>query len=88
MKTYEESKRDFLIRLTELSRETGLIILGGSYCTIGILSEEDAEELSAGYEFSNLGEVSWVSPGHKCVLENNMDGICSEIESMESKNEI
>lgn len=64
METVEDRKREFMVGLTKLTRETGIIICGCGCCSSPWLSGEDdiLSDMRAGYGYGYADEVSWISP--------------------------
>lgn len=64
MKTKEEREKEFMIGLTKLTRETGIIISGCGCCGSPVLDEADDAALNdpdAGYGYGYASEVTWIS---------------------------
>ena len=78
MKTKKERKRQFLIGLTKLTRETGITIGGCGCCGSPSIDEASDAELSdpdAGYGYGYAGEVAWISHADDYDWKNFSDSI-------------
>jgi len=74
----EDNKREFIIRLEKLTRETGVSIGGCGCCGSPFLRELKKEELhdSAGYSYGD--QVIWVSKMYMDEWDEHHKGIIKE----------
>ena len=78
VKTMEERKKEFMIGLEKLTRETGIIINGCGCCGSPSLDEASDAELhdpEAGYGYGYAGEVAWISRANNYDWTNFSDSI-------------
>ena len=78
MKTEEQRMEDFLVGLTKLTRDTGIVISGCGCCgspRLDVLGSEEFAHEEAGYGYGYSDKVTWISPSDPYDWESYSDSI-------------
>lgn len=72
----DSRKRDFLVGLTKLTRDTGICIGGCGCCGSPFLMEAEVTSSESGYTADNHGEiVMWIDPSDEYEWKTYCNGI-------------